>query len=197
MKKSEVTRAQILEAACQQFAKVGYHNTKISDIVQTLHLSQGTFYWHFKSKEAIVLEILQTGSEQLLEVIHKGYRRSNGTAEEMIKGSHRLLMDIFHFALENRYFMEVLLLQSNENESIQQMCQSIRQSVEDAFRANIESAVALKMLPAQMDVALRASFLTNLIEGSIIRWLFKNEERTAEEIANELVKFEFYGLFAQ
>ena len=70
--KSPDTREQILNTALQLFAEQGYHKTKISDIVKTVGVAQGTFYWYFKSKEAIALEIIKNGQEELLQFIAKG-----------------------------------------------------------------------------------------------------------------------------
>ena len=73
--KSSDTREQILVTALQLFAEHGYHKTKISDIVKMVGVAQGTFYWYFKSKEAIALEIIKNGQEELLQFIAKGYRQ--------------------------------------------------------------------------------------------------------------------------
>ena len=59
----EERRDQIIRIAMQRFATHGYHQTKISDIVREAGVAQGTFYWHFKSKEAIAEEIVLTGRE--------------------------------------------------------------------------------------------------------------------------------------
>ena len=46
-------REQILEVSQQFFVTFGYHKTKVSNIVREVGIAQGTFYWNFKSKEAI------------------------------------------------------------------------------------------------------------------------------------------------
>nr|WP_239615940.1 TetR/AcrR family transcriptional regulator [Cohnella mopanensis] len=190
-----------MEIAVERFAKYGYQNTKISDIVNEAGVAQGTFYWYFKSKEVIALEIIQSGRQQLLEVIRKGYRSGEGTVQEMVQGSQRLLTDIFRFAQENRYFMELLLTGNGEEEAIRNAFRETRIEMEEAFKRNIERAVELGMLPASLDFQMRAALLMSLIEGTVARWLFgpvlpnsKLAERTVEELAAETVHFEFFGL---
>ncbi|WP_017692205.1 TetR/AcrR family transcriptional regulator [Paenibacillus sp. PAMC 26794] len=197
----EERRDQIIRIAMERFATQGYHQTKISDIVREAGVAQGTFYWHFKSKEAIASEIVLTGKEELLEAIGQGYRKDAGSVEDMVKASERLFTDMFSFAAKNRYFMELLLRGIVTEESVQRLVEETRNAVETAFRHNMERAIELGMLPQGMDVPLRAALLVSMIEGMISRWLFGSDElhskfsaMTASSLAAEAASFEFYGL---
>ncbi|WP_340014499.1 TetR/AcrR family transcriptional regulator [Paenibacillus sp. FSL K6-1318] len=197
----EERRDQIIRIAMERFATQGYHQTKISDIVREAGVAQGTFYWHFKSKEAIASEIVLTGKEKLLEAIGQGYRKDAGSVEDMVKASERLFTDLFSFAAQNRYFMELLLRGIVTEESVQRLVEETRNAVETAFRHNMERAIELGMLPQDMDVPLRAALLVGMIEGMISRWLFGSDElhskfsaMTASSLAAEAASFEFYGL---
>ncbi|NMI05873.1 TetR/AcrR family transcriptional regulator [Paenibacillus sp. SZ31] len=197
----EERRDQIIRIAMERFATQGYHQTKISDIVREAGVAQGTFYWHFKSKEAIASEIVLTGKEKLLEAIGQGYRKDAGSIEDMVKASERLFTDMFSFAAKNRYFMELLLKGIVTEESVQRLVEETRNGVETAFRHNMERAIELGMLPQDMDVPLRAALLVSMIEGMISRWLFGSDElhskfsaMTASSLAAEAASFEFYGL---
>ncbi|MBY0206990.1 TetR/AcrR family transcriptional regulator [Paenibacillus polysaccharolyticus] len=197
----EERRDQIIRIAMERFATQGYHQTKISDIVREAGVAQGTFYWHFKSKEAIASEILLTGREQLLEAIGQGYRKDAGSVEDMVKASEKLFTNLFTFAAQNRYFMELLLKGIVTEESVQRLVEETRNAVETAFRHNMERAIELGMLPADMNVPLRAALLVSMIEGMISRWLFGSDalhsrftEMSATALAAEAASFEFYGL---
>ena len=55
----EVTRTRILDAAQRLFMAQGYEHTSIQNIVDELgDLSKGAIYHHFKSKEAILEELI-------------------------------------------------------------------------------------------------------------------------------------------
>lgn len=200
----EERRDQIIRIAMERFATQGYHQTKISDIVREAGVAQGTFYWHFKSKEAIASEIVLTGKEKLLEAIGQGYRKDAGSVGDMVKASERLFTDMFSFAAQNRYFMELLLKGIVSEESVQRLVEETRNAVETAFRHNMERAIELGMLPEDMDVPLRAALLVSMIEGMISRWLFGSDElhskfsaMTASSLAAEAASFEFYGLLGR
>jgi len=194
-------RRRFMEIALRRFAKDGYHVTKISDIVAEAGVAQGTFYWHFKSKEAIALEIVQDGRRQLLEVIAQGYRREAGTVQDMVQVSEALLARLFLFAKSNRDLMEMLLGGSGAIEPIRQEIAETRAAMERAFLQNIRRAIELGMLPAAIDAEVRAALIMSLIEGVIARWLFGLNapgsgigSRTAEQLASETARFEFFGL---
>src|SRR5580704_1630387 len=50
-------RQQIIETALHLFRQQGYENTRIDDIVQTLEISQPTFFRYFPSKDAVLREV--------------------------------------------------------------------------------------------------------------------------------------------
>jgi len=57
-KRSERTRAALMQEARTVFSRTGFHDAKIADIVEGANLAHGTFYTHFDSKEEIFLAVL-------------------------------------------------------------------------------------------------------------------------------------------
>ena len=53
-------KAHILQAARACFARQGYHQTTMDDIVQEAGLSKGGVYWHFDSKKDLFLAIIES-----------------------------------------------------------------------------------------------------------------------------------------
>ncbi|MFC3052837.1 TetR/AcrR family transcriptional regulator [Kordiimonas pumila] len=51
--RAEKTRARLVDAAIDEFAEFGFHNSKISNIVARAGVTQPTFYFYFDTKEAI------------------------------------------------------------------------------------------------------------------------------------------------
>ena len=49
--KGERTHAKLRRHAAAEFARLGFHNTKVSDIVKATGVSQPSFYCYFESKE--------------------------------------------------------------------------------------------------------------------------------------------------
>jgi len=53
-------RNKILNAGVEVFYKNGYHASGVQDVVDEAGVPKGSFYNHFKSKEALGLEVLNT-----------------------------------------------------------------------------------------------------------------------------------------
>lgn len=56
-RKKERLRQQIVETSLHLFRQRGYENTRIDDIVQSLEISQPTFFRYFPSKDAVLREV--------------------------------------------------------------------------------------------------------------------------------------------
>ncbi|KEQ23161.1 TetR/AcrR family transcriptional regulator [Paenibacillus tyrfis] len=191
-----------MAAALDLFARKGYHGTKISDVVKAAGVSQGTFYWHFQSKEQLALELIEGGKEKLIQVIGQGYRKHAGTVDDMVSSSARLLTDLFAFADRNRDLMALLLMKGQgADPPVREAVSQTWIAFEEAFKSNIERAIELGMLPRTSDLSLRANILVCLITGVLSKWLFGpmhdvdfQSAYSPSEIAEETAKFEFRGL---
>ena len=55
---AERTRTRIMASALALFAKKGYDRTTFNDIAARLKLTKGAVYWHFESKEALLMALV-------------------------------------------------------------------------------------------------------------------------------------------
>ncbi len=62
-------RQQILTAARDEFAKRGYHQTTIDDIVAQAGVARGTFYLYFEDKRAVFSDLIDRFAAQLAVTI--------------------------------------------------------------------------------------------------------------------------------
>jgi AcrR family transcriptional regulator len=58
--RSEETHTSILEAANRLFAEQGYNATGIAEICALAGISKGAFYYHFPSKQALFMAMLES-----------------------------------------------------------------------------------------------------------------------------------------
>jgi len=62
-------RDEILAAAKKVFSKKGFASTTIADVAKAAHLSYGSIYWYFDSKEALFHELMDGEERALREAI--------------------------------------------------------------------------------------------------------------------------------
>ena len=63
-KKSDATRARILDAAYSVLAEKGYATTSMADIARAANTQAGAMYYYFKSKDALVEELMFRESDR-------------------------------------------------------------------------------------------------------------------------------------
>lgn len=76
-------RQQIIETSIKLFRKRGYDGTRIEDIVQTLEISQPTFFRYFPSKEAVLREVGERGYACICERLQSELSRKERTGERL------------------------------------------------------------------------------------------------------------------
>ena len=96
-KDAEKTRTRILASALALFAKKGYEHTTFTDIAARLKMTKGAVYWHFESKEALLMalvdEMLERFGRQISELMPKEELTFLAVAEMMVKNAERIVED--------------------------------------------------------------------------------------------------------
>ena len=68
---TRTARERILNAAASLFARRGYYNSNVDEIVQQSGTSKGSFYFHFPSKEQMALGMVDQLSEKLVRKLER------------------------------------------------------------------------------------------------------------------------------
>lgn len=99
---SERTRARILASALALFAKKGYVHTTFTDIAARLEMTKGAVYWHFESKQALLMalidEMLAKFRRQISELLPPGEDSVEGlsfpvVADMMVRNAEQIIGD--------------------------------------------------------------------------------------------------------
>ena len=61
------TKEQIIEAGLYIFLEKGFSKTSVEDIVNSLNLTRGAFYWHFKDKDELFKCIIEKEHTQRID----------------------------------------------------------------------------------------------------------------------------------
>jgi AcrR family transcriptional regulator len=80
--RKEETRRQILDAAAAAFAKDGYAATSLNDVIRRSELTKGAFYFHFPSKEALALAVVDDLRDQWSSAVTQAVDLEKPAAEQ-------------------------------------------------------------------------------------------------------------------
>jgi AcrR family transcriptional regulator len=83
-------RQQILTAARDTFAKRGYHQTTIDDIVAQAGVARGTFYLYFEDKRAVFSDLIDRFAQQLtMAIVHIATDEKSRSVAEQVRDNIR------------------------------------------------------------------------------------------------------------
>ncbi|MGW1722220.1 TetR/AcrR family transcriptional regulator [Streptomyces sp. NPDC002306] len=101
------TRQRIQDVALELFAEQGYEKTSLREIAEGLDVTKAALYYHFKTKEEILVSIFEDLTRPIEELIEwgKGQPHTLETKQEIVRRYHQALSDaspLFRFMQENQ-----------------------------------------------------------------------------------------------
>jgi AcrR family transcriptional regulator len=88
--KADSTRQQILRAAARQFARLPYHQVGLDDVLAEAELTKGAMYFHFRSKHALALAVIEDQATRSSEAVADLQARKFSGLETLIDFSYQL-----------------------------------------------------------------------------------------------------------
>ena len=94
---AEKTRRRILASALSLFVRKGYERTTFNDIAARLKMTKGAVYWHFESKERLLVELVEEAlakfRRQLEELMPHGELTFPKVADMMVRNAAQIIGD--------------------------------------------------------------------------------------------------------
>lgn len=81
----ESGRERITDAAAELFLQRGYAQTTLRDIAAAVGIKAGSIYYHFDSKEEILLDVLQRGIAVMEDAFRRAAEADTADASERIR----------------------------------------------------------------------------------------------------------------
>ncbi|MFG2551978.1 TetR/AcrR family transcriptional regulator [Streptomyces sp. NPDC048581] len=101
------TRQRIQDVALELFAEQGYEKTSLREIAERLEVTKAALYYHFKTKEEIIVSLFEDLTKPIEELIEWGRRQPHSldTKQEIVRRYSQALADaepLFRFMQENQ-----------------------------------------------------------------------------------------------
>jgi AcrR family transcriptional regulator len=91
-------RQRIIEAAIKLFASQGYYRTKITDITGALHISTGSFYSFFESKDDLFIHVVGEVVKDTISRVEKVIRKEKDIIKRNILRAEALNENFTNFS---------------------------------------------------------------------------------------------------
>jgi AcrR family transcriptional regulator len=180
-------RLQLLRESARLFSEQGYHPTSVADIVASLRVGKGVFYWYFPSKEELFVEVLRSAHQDLrrrqqaaigdepdpVARLERGIRASMAWFHE-----HRSSFNLFQFAASEERFAAVL--RQNQEVAIADTVRHIKDGI-------VEGRIA------DQDPEVLAQAVVGVTERLAQAYLLERDE-PVDRVADAAVAFCLGGL---
>jgi AcrR family transcriptional regulator len=168
----EQTRGRILEAAGRLFYRDGIRPVAMDAVAEMAGITKRTLYYHFDSKDDLVIAYLRHTGERLDASLAQAMSRRGGSAIDRLQG---LFEDLeVRFAREEFRGCPFVTAAAELTESAPARAEAA--TYKERMRAWFESMV--RELGARDPVALSEQ-LAILLDGAIAIWLVRRDPRAA------------------
>ena len=195
-KKSEVTRARILDAAAHVFRHKGYALTRLSDIAKRAKTQTSSIYYYFESREAIVAEVLRIANERTNAFVNGAIAEipPDATVREKITAAMR-----GHFAIVlsgDKYASAHMRIFDQIPEALREhFLRVMDENSQQVWRELFAEAKAAGEIREDLDMSVVRLLLLGMMNWSI-EW-YKPGRLTPDEIANQAAILLFEGMGKQ
>lgn len=167
---SQEARNRIIEVAADLFLKQGYGATGIAQILEAAGVLRGSLYYHFPTKEDLLLATLQWRKRMLWpEVITPVFDRVDDPLERLfgILDGYRQMLLICEFQMGCPIGNLALEL-SESNPRARQLLAENFENWKNAIRGCLEEAQAQGKLPEDSSANDLAHYVLTVMEGAVM-----------------------------
>ena len=177
-------RQQLLEVACDLFARSGFHDTSMDDIAEGAGVTKPVLYQHFPSKKALYGELLEDTGRRLLDHLARATSRATSGRERVEAGFRAY----FQFAVGDRSSFRLLFGASIRSDP------DFARTVDEVLRAAADTISDLIEIPASDEQRrVLASALVGMAEA-VGRRALTEPDVDGDELASWIAEFAWFGL---
>lgn len=194
-KKSELTRARLLDAAAHVFREKGYALTRLSDIAKRAKTPVSAIYYYFASRDEIVVRVLEIANERTAQRVHGAVAElpSDASIEQKMSAAVRAHCDIV--LLADPYARAHMKIFDQLPAPIQKKFRMMLDKTSDIWRVLLAEGQATGAIREDMDLSVVRQLLLGMINWSV-EWYQPDGRLSIDEIAQQTSSLLFQGIAA-
>jgi TetR/AcrR family fatty acid metabolism transcriptional regulator len=192
---SEERQKQILDAAITEFARQGFHATRMEDIARTSGLSKGAVYLYYKSKDAIITALLRTLFSWEMRSVRAIAEGEGGAADRLLAITRMFADELERMRAATPILMEfyaVAFRQPAVRDYISQVYEELRVPLVALIQQGVERGEFRAVDPDEVALAWTA-----LVEGLTLLWMVNLRGLAWRDQADAAVRLLLDGLRAR
>lgn len=188
--RSRTRRQRVLDAALQVFAERGYNETAVDEIARVSDTSKGGLYFHFPSKQALFLALLDEAGDALLRRVAEAM----ADEREPLARGEAALQEVLHAFAGHRLLARFLLVEAlGAGPELGVRLNEVHARFAELIAGCLDEAVARGQIPP-CDTHLAAHAWYGAVNQIVLRWLLTNEPRNLEDAYPSLRSLLLFGV---
>ncbi|MFV0534959.1 MAG: TetR/AcrR family transcriptional regulator [Cumulibacter sp.] len=182
------TRKRILNEAAKLFARQGFHGTSVSEIGKAAGVQSGALYYHIKSKDELLWQILISYIEDMLESTVKTVAEHDAPEERVRAMVHNHITQIIRY---RRHVTIELRDRAALSKPHKEQLQAARDEVQRLWQQAIDDGAAAGVFRSNDRVITNA--LISMI-SMVSQWYKLSGEHSSDDVADILADLVLDGL---
>lgn len=188
--RSRTRRQRLLDAALEVFAARGYNETAVDDIARVSDTSKGGLYFHFPSKQALFLALLDEASDALLRRVEEAM----ATETEPLARGDAALREVLHTFGGHRLLARFLLVEAiGAGSEFTARLNDLHAAFANLIAECLDDAIARGQIPP-CDTGIAAHAWYGAVNQTVLRWLLTGEPCRLEETYPALRSLLLHGV---
>jgi len=187
--KGKETKLNILKSALECFSKKGYEETQVDEICQQAGVTKGAFYYHFATKQDILLLLLNQWMEKIGNLLNDAKLESNDLLSAIINLPKKVKPVFLEDLNQIVIFLEFYIKGIN-NPNLKEVVSKSYKDYLDFFSEIIKEGIA-KGYIRNTNPRTTARLLFALTIGLLIQGLIDPEGEDWEAFAIDCLKLLF------
>jgi len=190
----EETRRKIVLTALELFVRKGYHGTSISDIMDRVGLTKGSFYAHFKSKGDMLLLIIERYNARYIDGMKRSANECEGDALDKL---HRCISFNAKFVTEHEnlsLFLTMLTTELKADVDFEPLLKAVYRNFQGFISGIIRQGIKQGVVDERTDPNLAALTFMALHDGVLHQWVLNRSLIDPVQYVKTFRKIFMYGL---
>jgi TetR/AcrR family transcriptional regulator, cholesterol catabolism regulator len=188
-------RDRLISKSIQLFLRTSFKATSIQHITDTLGITKGAFYWHFKSKDELLLTVIEKYNSEFLEKLYAHMEIFEGDFIRKFREYHKYINE---YAREHSELCVLFVTLAAEMAGSRTAAEQKIKKVYKRYREFIESLLTSgkneRVFSDGYDVTLNAHTIIAIHSGILLHWYMNKPGIDGPSLARTYRDILLYGM---
>lgn len=191
LRRGDATRNDILLAAAHLFSEKGYNECSLRELAAVVGMKPGSFYYHFKSKEEVLDELLNAGIALLTNEVNRSLSALGADTPVAIRIATAIRAHITPFLDKNDKTKAIMRIWEHLPPALKHRNRNERRNYAEIWRVLIEEGVRVGVVRTDIDIKIMVPFMLGSM-NRVVEW-YNPKYMTIDQVCKTLQKIYLNG----